>query len=186
MRAPGSLAPRSPRLATQRKRGEMLALGIALLLAAGCPSEPNKESKLLQAPKSWDVKKDDLTFGAKNLEAFNAMSEEEREAHVEALKGQPGSFKGQARFQRLTELGEQIEDRKYGQYDAWATVEEPVLFEITIEYHLFAPEKIGDGFPPGTYIEFTGTLADVVYNADSKPRKLEVKVKDVSITRLDR
>jgi hypothetical protein len=137
------------------------------------------------APDTWDVKGDALTFGAKNLDAFNNMSAEERDAHVESLKAQPGTFKGQARFQRLTELGDAIDDRQYGLYDAWATVEEPVLYEITIEYHLFAPEKLGDGFPPGTYIEFTGTLADVAFNADTKPRKLEIKVKDASITRLD-
>jgi hypothetical protein len=163
----------------------MIALSIALLLGAGCPPDKNKEPAMLKAPETWDVKSDALTFGAKNLEAFNEMSAEEREAHVESLKSQPGTFKGQARFQRLTELGDAIDDRQYGQYDAWATVEEPVLYEITIEYHLFAPEKLGEGFPPGTYIEFTGTLADVVYNADSKPRKLEIKVKDASITRLD-
>jgi hypothetical protein len=178
---------RAPRVSFPAMRAsDAVALSIALLLGAGCPPDKKSaEAKILEAPEAWDVKADELTFGSKNLDAFNTMSSEEREAHVEALKGQPGAFKGQARFQRLTELGEAIDDRQYGQYEAYATVEEPVLYEITIEYHLFAPEKIGDGFPPGTYIEFTGTLADLVFSADAKPRKLEIKVKDVSITRLD-
>jgi hypothetical protein len=177
----------SPRVSfpAMRASGHTLALSIALLLGAGCPPDTNKESDILKAPETWNVKADELTFGAKNLDAFNTMSTEERDAHLEALAGQPGAFKGQARFQRLTELGEAIDDREYGQFEAYATVEEPVLYEITIEYHLFAPEKLGDGFPPGAYIEFTGTLADLVYSADAKPRKLEIKVKDVTITRLD-
>ena len=168
-----------------RVRVPTLAVSVALLLGAGCLPDKNKDSDLLKPPKTWDVKGESLTFGAKNLEAFNAMSGDDRDAHVESLKGNPGSFKGQARFQSATELGDKMDDRVLGHYDAYATVEEAVLFEITIEYHLFAEEKLGHGFPPGTYIEFTGTLADLVYNDESKPRKLEMKVKDVSITRLD-
>jgi hypothetical protein len=168
-----------------RARVPTLAVSIALLLGTGCLPDKTKDPDLLKAPDTWNVKGDELTFGAKNLEAFNSMSFDERQAHAESLMGSPGSFKGQARFQSATELGDKMDDRALGKYDAYATVEDPVLFEITITYHLFAEEKLGHGFPPGTYIEFTGTLADLVYTDETKPRKLELKVKDVSITRLD-
>lgn len=156
----------------------------SLGLGTGCVPDKHKEADFLQAPKSWNPQDDGLTFGKKNLDAFNSMSESEREAHLESLKSKPGSFKGQARFERGSELGENISDAKYGKFEATAQVTEPVLYEITIEYQLFANEKIGHGFPAGTYIEFSGTLADFEYRQDAKPRKLVIKVKDVTVERL--
>jgi hypothetical protein len=155
------------------------------LAAGGCIPDENKEPKWRQPPKAWDPKGDTLTFGEKNLDAFNSMTSAEREAHLQALQSQAGSFKGQARFQRATELGDKMDDAALGNFEVYATVEDPVLFEITLEYHLFANEKIGGGFPPGAYIEFTGTLAEMSFQDESKPRKMEIKVKDVSLQRLD-
>lgn len=153
--------------------------------STGCIPDENKEPEWRKPPEGFDPKKDELTFGTKNLDVFNTMSSSERKAHVEALQAKPGSFKGQARFQRVTELGEKMDDRALGQYEAYATVEDPVLYEITIEYHLFADDKIGHGFPPGTFVEFTGTLADLTYSDEAKPRKLVMKVKDAKVERLD-
>lgn len=154
-------------------------------LTIACPPDKNAEPEHLKPPKSWNPKGDELTFGEKNLDAFNGLSESEREAHIEALKGQAGSFKGQARFQRATELGEKMDDFEYGKYEVYATVPDPVLYEITIDYHLFSNEEMGKGFPPGAYVKFSGTLADLSYREDAKPRKLEIKVKDVTLERLE-
>ena len=66
----------------------------------------------------------------------------------------------------------------------YATVPDPVAYEITVEYFLYANEPIGQGFAPGTYTESTGTLVNVDYKDDAKPRKLEIKLKDVSLNRL--
>ena len=178
---------RAPRVSFPAMRAPVhtLAVTVALLLGAGCLPDKLKDPDILKPPETWDVKAAELTFGAKNLEAFNAMSEDERAAHVDSLKAAAGGFKGQARFHTGSKLGDAMDDRVHGAFDGSATVEEPVLYEITIDYHLFADEKLGDGFPPGTYVEFTGTLADLTYSDQSKPRKLEVKVKDVKMTRLD-
>jgi hypothetical protein len=163
----------------------VLLAGISgLTVVSGCIPDEDKQPKWQKPPKEWDPKGDTLTFGEKNLDAFNSMTREDRDAHLEALKAKAGSFKGQARFQRLTELGEKMDDAEYGKYEVYATLDEPVLYEITVEYHLFAQDKIGDGFPPGTYVEFTGTLADFSFQDESKPRKIEIKVKDVELKRL--
>lgn len=170
----------------------MRALGFALAssfalatVSLGCVPDKNKEPDWQKPPEAWNVKGDDLSFGEKNLDAFNSMSGTEREAHLEALKGKAGGFKGQAKFGRSDKLGDEIADKEHGNFEVYATVEEPVLFEITIEYRLFSAEKQGAKFPPGALVEFTGTLVEVVYKEESKPRKLEIKVKDVQLTRLD-
>lgn len=169
-------------------RAAVRTLAVTCALAAGlgaCIPDDKKEPEWRKPPEAWDPKADELTFGKKNLDAFNSMSGSEREAHVEALKSQPGTFKGQARFQRGTKLGESMDDRALGEYEAYATLEDPILYEITAEYSLFANEQLGHGYPPGTFVEFTGTLADLKYDDDSKPRKLVFKVKDVKLERLD-
>lgn len=159
-------------------------LSAAASSGSGCIPDKNEEPDLLKPPESWNPKADEMTFGEKNLQAFNDMSEAEREAHVEALKQKAASFKGQARFQRVSEMGANMADSELGKFVVDAQLEEPVLYEITSEYQLFANEKIGDGIPTGTPIEFTGTLADLEYRNDAKPRKLVIKLKDVSLERL--
>lgn len=158
-----------------------VALTCAAFLGVACIPDKNKEPEWQKPPKAFDPQGAELTFNKKQLEAFNAMSSSEREAHLQALRDKPGSFKGQATFQRATELGDSMDDIEHGRFEVYATLPDPVLYEITVEYTLFASEEIGKGLPPNTYIEFTGTLADLNYQDESKPRKMEIKVKDVSI-----
>lgn len=168
-------------------RAAVLPLAVAcvgLLGASACIPDKDKEPEWQKPPESFDPQSDELTFGKKNLEAFNMMSSSERETHLEQLKAKAGGFKGQANFQRASEMGEAMEDAQYGKHEVFATVTDPVLYEITVDYQLFSNEPIGQGLPPGTPIEFTGTLAGLNYKDDAKPRKLEVKLKDVSIERL--
>lgn len=169
-----------------RASGLTLAALLTLGAAAG-PSGCDKsdEPDWRKAPERFDVKGDELTLGAKNLEAYNGMSGDERAAHVDALKAKPGAFKGQGQFEVVSELSKTVADHEIGKYEASVLVTEPVLYEITIEYNLLSNEKIGDGYPRGTYVEFTGTLVDLEYQDSSKPRKLIVKLKDTKFDRLD-
>ncbi len=171
-----------------RAVGQSLAALLVLSVAVGplgCDKSADDEPSWQKPPERFDVKGDELTFGKKNLDAFNTMGSGERAAHLDALKSKPGSFKGQGRFQVVSELGENIADSSLGKYEASVIVEEPVLYEMTIEYNLLSSEKIGDGYPKGTYVEFTGTLVDVDFQDQSKPRKLVIKVKDTKFERLD-
>ncbi|MBV1857627.1 MAG: hypothetical protein KUG77_04385 [Nannocystaceae bacterium] len=171
-----------------RAVGQSLAALLVLSAAVGplgCDKSGDDEPAWRKPPERFDVKGDGLTFGSKNLDAFNTMAGGERAAHVDALKSKPGSYKGQGRFQVVSELGENLADHAVGKYDASVTVDDPVLYEITIEYNLLSNEKIGDGYPKGTYVEFTGTLVDLDFQDDSKPRKLVIKLKDTKFERLD-
>jgi hypothetical protein len=164
---------------------QIVGMCAALLLLPACqPSGEEKQPEWQKPPASYDVKGADLTFNEKRLDAFNSMSSSEREAHVEQLKATEGSFKGQAIFQRGTELGEAMDDAQYGKHEIAASVPEPVLFEITLEYLLFSDQDFYKGVPPGTHIEFAGTLVDLEYQDSSKPRKLTMKVKASSVDRL--
>ena len=162
-----------------------LMVSIVAAFEPGCLPDGRGEG-VLKAPKEWDVKGDELTFGAKGLEAFNSMSQDERNSFLEDLKQKAGSFRGQARFQSAGELGELMPDRALGQYQIEAIVEEPVLFEITLAYQLFSDTKMSGGLAPSAYIEFTGTLAGFEYQNANKPRELRLKVRDVVVKRLDR
>lgn len=157
----------------------------ALLLQACNPSGEEKQPEWQKPPASYDVKGADLTFNAARLDAFNTMSSAEREAHVEQLKATEGSFKGQAQFQHGSELSEAMDDSQYGKYEINAVVSEPVLYEITMEYALFSDQDFHKGVPPGAHLEFTGTLVDLEYQDESKPRKLTLKVKASSVQRLE-
>jgi len=171
-----------------RAVGQSLAALLVLSVAVGplgCDKSGDDEPSWQKPPERFDVTGDELTFGAKNLDAFNSMAGGERAAHIDALKSKPGSYKGQGRFQVVSELGENIKDHEMGKYDASVTVDDPVLYEITIEYNLLSNEKIGDGYPKGTYVEFTGTLVDLDFQDDAKPRKLVIKLKDTKFERLD-
>lgn len=157
---------------------------VASLLLACQPSGEDKQPDWQKPPASYDVKGADLTFNEQRLDAFNSMSSSEREAHVEQLRATEGSFKGQAVFERGTELGEAMDDAQYGKHEINAAVPDPVLYEITMEYHLYSDQDFYTGVPPGTHIGFTGTLADLQYQDDSKPRKMILKVKASSVERL--
>lgn len=156
----------------------------SLLLLACQPSGAEKQPDWQKPPASYDVKGADLTFNEKRLDAFNTMSTSEREAHVEQLKATEGSFKGQAVFQSGNELGELMDDGQYGKYEIAATVPEPVIFEITIDYLLFSDQDFYKGVPPGAHLEFSGTLVSLEFQDSAKPRKLTMKVKASSVERL--
>jgi hypothetical protein len=157
----------------------------ALMLLPACnPSGEEKQPEWQKPPASYDVKGADLTFNEKRLDAFNSMSAAERETHIEQLKATEGSFKGQAVFQRGTELSEAMDDSQYGKHEIAAHIPEPVLYEITVEYLLFSDQDFYKGVPPGAYIEFTGTLAELEYQDSAKPRKVIMKVKASSVERL--
>jgi hypothetical protein len=113
------------------------------------------------------------------------MSRTEREAHLAEVMGKAGSFKGQAVFKRATELGDKMDDAQWGRHEIYAIVPEPVVYEITVEYHLFSEQDLSTNLPPNGYIEFTGTLADMAFLDDAKPRKMEIKVKADSVTVLN-
>jgi hypothetical protein len=163
-----------------------LAAGMCagLLLCACNPSGEEKTPEWQKPPASYDVKGADLTFNEKRLDAFNTMSIAEREAHIEQLKATEGSFKGQAIFQRGTELSDAMDDAQYGKHEIAANVPEPVLFEMTMEYLLFSEQDFYKGVPPGAHLEFTGTLVDLQFQDESKPRKLTLKVKATAVERL--
>jgi hypothetical protein len=156
----------------------------ALLLPACNPSGAEKQPEWQKPPASYDVKGADLTFNEKRLDAFNSMSTTEREAHVEQLKATEGSFKGQAIFQRGTELADAMDDSQYGKYEIAAHVPEPVLYEMTFEYLLFSDQDFYKGVPPGAHLQFTGTLVALEFQDSAKPRKLLMKVKASSVERL--
>ncbi len=156
----------------------------ALLVPACNPSGEEKEPEWRKPPASYDVKGADLTFNEKRLDAFNSMSGTEREAHVQQLQATEGSFRGQAIFERGSELGEAMDDAQYGKHEIIAAVPEPVLFEITLEYSLFSDQDFYKGIPTGEYIEFSGTLVDLSFQDTSKPRKLTLKVKATAVSRL--
>jgi hypothetical protein len=149
----------------------------ALAPLACTKSSKYDDAKWLAPPKSYDPKGAELTFNEKNLDAFNTLSADERAAHIEKLKSAAGTFKGQATFRRQEELADSMDDRVFGRYDVWAIVEEPVFLEVTVEYHLFSETQLISGLATATPIEFTGTLVDLVYLDEAKPRKMEIKVK---------
>ena len=75
----------------------LLALAATLLMGSACgekddPSNPN----YLKQPKAYQPKTAELTFNDDGLGKFNIMTDDEREAFLNDLKGKKGSFKGQA------------------------------------------------------------------------------------------
>lgn len=157
----------------------MLACG---LVVAACNTNKYADPKYMEPPKSYDPKNADLSFNEKSLKAFNSMSDDERAAHVEKLVATPGSLKGQGTFQRDEELTDKIDDSKYGKIVAWVSVPDPVWLEVKVEYQLFSDTRLVSGLAPNTHVEFTGTMLDYVYEDNSKPRRLEIKLKADAIT----
>lgn len=161
-------------------RSELLVV-LLTLVGAGCKSTKHDDAKWLAPPKSYDPLTGDLTFNTKNLDAFNTMSEDERTAFLDKLKGSKGTFKGQGFYQRSEELTDKIDDRVHGKYDVWITVDKPVYLEITVEYHVFFDEPQLVGLAGNTPVEFTGTYLDMVYEDEAKPRRMDIKVKGDAI-----
>ncbi len=140
----------------------------------GCKSE---KKDLLAFPAGYQPQTAELTFNKANLEAFNSMTPDAREKHIEELKGTPGSFKGQAVHQSGNGIADTVEEFEFGDYEIQAHTPEPVLFEITIEYNIYTQKDVAKALHPTRPLEFSGTLIDMRYEDASKPRKLVVRVK---------
>lgn len=154
----------------------LLALTATLLVGTGCPpADDGSNPDWMKAPKSYQPKEAELTFNEKQLGEFNMMDEAAREAFVNSLKESKGSFKGQAMSKTGAALGAGMPDSKYGEYELNAVAEE-VLFEISIDYHLFTTKDIGRKIAPNRYLTFSGTLLELDFQEESKPRRLVLKV----------
>lgn len=160
----------------------LAVIACSLTLGGGCIPDERKTPEWQKPPKAWNPTGDELTLGAKGLEAFNALSYEQRAAQIEQWAASPGSFKGQAMYKSGAGLGESMDDAQYGSYEIFAEVPDPVLYEITVTYRLYSTPDKGKNLPPNGYIEFTGNIVELDYEADTKPRKMEVKVKVDEIT----
>lgn len=146
----------------------------ALLSVTACQQE---KKDLLALPAAYNPKEADLTFNKKNLEAFNLMNEAERKKHVKVLKETQGSFTGQAVFEAGNGLAPTVEEAQYGDYEVFAHVSDPVLYEITIDYQIFTTTALGKPLAPNKAIAFKGTVLELRYDSDAKPRKLTIKLK---------
>lgn len=146
----------------------------ALLAVTACQQE---KKDLLALPAAYDPAATELTFNKKNLEAFNLMSADARRKHVKELKESPGSYTGQAIFQSGNGLAPTVEDSQHGSYELFAHVPDPVLYEITIDYQVFTTPEYGRPLAPNKPIAFRGTLVDLRFEDETKPRKLTIRVK---------
>ncbi len=149
----------------------VLAVATAQL---GCQQE---KKDLLALPKAYDPVGADLTFNKKNLEAFNLMSKEARREHLKMLKETPGSFTGQAIFQSGNGLAPTVPDSQYGAYELFAHVPDPVLYEITFDYQVFTTPELGKPMAPNFPFAFKGTLVDLDFHDETKPRRMTIRVK---------
>lgn len=146
----------------------------ALLAVTGC-NQPKRD--LLALPAAYNPREADLTFNKTNLEAFNLMKPAERDAFVEDLKGKPGSFKGMAVTEAGNGIAAGVEGSEHGAWETFAHVTDPVLYEITIDYRIFSSEELGKPLGRNLPVSFAGTLIDLRYDAEAKPRKLTIQVK---------
>jgi hypothetical protein len=158
-------------------RRTLTALYFASALLAVTACQPSEKKDLLALPAAYDPAATELTFNKKNLEAFNLMSADARRKHVKELKETPGSFTGQAIFQSGNGLAPTVEDSQHGAYEVFAHVPDPVLYEITINYQIFTTPELGRPLAPNKAIAFRGTLVDLQFEDETKPRKLTIRVK---------
>lgn len=148
------------------------------ITGVGC-NQPKKD--LLALPSAYNPRDADLTFNKKNLETFNLLKPEERDKFVEDLKTKPGSFKGQAVTEAGNGIAAGVEGSEHGAWETFAHVTDPVLYEITIDYRIFSTEELGRPIGRNLPISFQGTLVDLRYDAEAKPRKLTIQVKADSL-----
>ncbi len=161
-----------------RCRTVAVASALALGLCTACIPDEDKKPKWQEPPAAWNPKgAEHLTFNEKGLDAFNSLSPADRQAWVASMKEKPGSFVGQAIFKQGSELGEKMDDYALGTYEIVTDLPDPILYEITLHYRLYTTPEKGKGIPPNAYIEFKGTLADLEYQSDAKPRKINLKIK---------
>ncbi len=153
------------------------ALAAVLLAASACSPKAGGQPDFMKLPESYDPAGADLTFNKKKLEEFNFLEPDAREAHIEALKNKKGSFKGQAVFKAGAGLSENIEESKYGEWELNASTNDPVLYEIVIDYQIYTTKDVGRPIAPNKAIEFTGTLVEFDYQDENKPREIDIKIK---------
>jgi len=151
-------------------------IAASLTLAPAC-NDKSAEPDFMKLPAGYDPVETELTFNKTNTLAFNNLTPKERDAFVAELQAAEGTFKGQALVQSGNGLAETVSDSKYGDYEVMAAVPDPVLFEITIDYQIFTTRELGKALTPHGPVEFTGTLVDLRYDSDAKPRKLTLRVK---------
>ncbi len=159
-----------------RRLAPLALAAFSLSIFAACPpSGDGSDPDWLKPPISYKPKEADLTFNEMRLSEFNMMNDEERAAHVETLKAAKGQYKGQALSKTGAGLGPNMPDSKYGEYELNA-VTDAILFEISLDYKLYTSTEIGDKIAPNRAVEFTGTLVELEFQEESKPRKLVLKV----------
>jgi hypothetical protein len=146
----------------------------ALLAVSGC-NQPKRD--LLALPAAYDPQGAALTFNKSNLESFNFLSPKERDQFVAELKEKPGGFRGQAVTEAGNGIAPGVAGSEHGEWETFAHVADPVLYEITIDYRIFSTEALGRPLGRSLPIGFTGTLVDLRYDAEAKPRKLTIEVK---------
>jgi hypothetical protein len=146
----------------------------ALMAVSGCQQE---KKDLMALPAAYDPVGAELTLNKKGLEAFNLLSTDARRAFVKDLKDKPGSYSGQAIFQSGNGLAPTVEDSQYGAYELFAHVPDPILYEITIDYQIFTTPELGKPIAQHKPIAFRGTLVDLRFDDQTKPRKLTIRVK---------
>jgi hypothetical protein len=161
----------------------LLTLAAALMATGACVPKDTPDPEWMKPPKSYDPQGADLTFNKERLETYNMMNEGEKDSYIAELQGTAGSFKGQAIFKSGAGLGESMADAQHGSYELSASTEE-VLYEITIDYNIFTTPELGKPLAPHAAIEFTGTLVDIEFQAEDKPRKLTLRVKADDVKRL--
>lgn len=157
------------------------ALTMALTTALTMTACQQEKKDLLALPAAYNPAGADLTLNKKNLEAFNLMSKDARRQHLKQLKETPGSFSGQAIFQSGNGLAPTVEDSQHGAYELFAHVPEPPLYEITIDYQIFTTPELGRPLAPNHALQFRGTLVDLRFEDETKPRKITVRVKADSV-----
>lgn len=153
------------------------ALAAVLLAASACSPKADGQPDFMKLPESYDPVGADLTFNKKRLEEFNFLEPDERAAFIDELQNKKGSFKGQAVFKAGAGLGENIAESKYGEWELNASTNDPVLYEIVIDYQIYTSKDVGRPLAPNKAIEFTGTIVEFDYQDENKPRRIDIKVK---------
>jgi len=157
----------------------LVACGLALGLTMTACEQEKKD--LLALPAAYNPAGAELTLNKKNLETFNLMSKDARRQHLKQLKETPGSFSGQAIFQSGNGLAPTVEDSQHGTYELFAHVPTPPLYEITIDYQIFTTPELGRTLAPNHALQFRGTLVDLRFEDETKPRKITVRMKADSV-----
>ncbi len=158
----------------------LLMIAASLTLAPACVDK-GAEPEFMKLPPGYNPVDSELTFNKANTLAFNSLTPKQRDAFVSELKAAEGTFSGQALVQNGNGLAETVSDFEYGDYEVHAAVPDPVLFEITIDYQIFTSREVGKSLTPHGPIEFTGTLVDLRYDSNAKPRKLVLRVKAATL-----